>query len=129
MLHGVPTGETIERLTAIPGRGAGTDAERRAALRARARPRRARPRARGSDTYWVRPGVGLARRAGGRCSARAGASPSVAWPLAGLIAAARRRAVASRSRAPGCTSPLRLLTRRRATQNVVSLPGGPRRAA
>ena len=32
MLHGVPTGETIERLTAIPGRGAGTDAERRAAL-------------------------------------------------------------------------------------------------
>ena len=33
MLQAVPTAaETIERLTAIPARGAGTDAERRAAV-------------------------------------------------------------------------------------------------
>ena len=99
MLHGVPTGETIERLTAIPGRGAGTDAERRAAL-ALERDLAERGHRAWIDTYWLRPAwawpVALAA-----ALAAGGSLAAVAWPLAGLIAAARRRAVARRSRAPG----------------------------
>ena len=45
----------------------------------------------------------------------------VAWPLAGRIAAAVA-AVSLALEGAGLTSPLRLLTRRRATQNVVALP-------
>jgi hypothetical protein len=119
MLHRVPTGETIERLTAIPGRGAGTDAERRAAL-ALERDLAERGQRAWIDTYWLRPGwawpVVLAA-----VLAAGGSLTAVAWPLAGLIAAA----VAALSLAvegAGFTSPLRLLTRRRATQNVVALP-------
>jgi len=54
MLHGVPTGETIERLTAIAGRGGGTDAERRAALWLE-RDLRERGHRAWADTFWVRP--------------------------------------------------------------------------
>ena len=119
MLHGVPTGETIERLTAIPGRGAGTDAERRAALWLE-RDLRERGHRAWADTYWVRPGwawpVALAALLGA-----GGSVASVSWPLAGLIAAGLAAACLALEGA-GLTSPLRLLTRRRATQNVVSLP-------
>ena len=54
MLHGVPTGETIERLTAIPGRGAGTDAERRAALTLE-RDLAGRGHRAWIDIHWLRP--------------------------------------------------------------------------
>ena len=119
MLHGVPTGETIERLAAIPGRGAGTDAERRAAVWLE-RDLAGRGHAAWTDTFWLRPGwawpAALAA-ALGAC----GSLASVAWPLAGLIAAALA-AVSLALEGAGLTSPLRLLTRRRATQNVVALP-------
>ena len=119
MLHGVPTGETIERLTAIGGRGAGTDAERRAAL-VLARDLAERGHRAWTDTFWVRPAwawpvvLAAALAAGGSLAA-------VAWPLAGLIAAALA-AVSLALEGAGLTSPPRLLTRRRATQNVVALP-------
>ena len=119
MLHGVPTGETIERLTATGGRGGGTDAERRAALWLE-RDLRERGHRAWADTFWVRPGwawpVALAALLGA-----AGSVASVSWPLAGLIAAGLAAACLALEGA-GLTSPLRLLTRRRATQNVVSLP-------
>ena len=119
MLHGVRTRETIERLTAIPGRGAGTDAERRAAL-ALERDLAERGHGAWTDTFWLRPGwawpvvLAAALAAGGSLAA-------VAWPLAGVIAAALA-AVSLALEGAGLTSPLRLLTRRRATQNVVALP-------
>ena len=119
MLHGVSPEETIERLTAIPGRGAGTDAERRAAVRLE-RDLDERGHGAWTDTLWLRPGwawpvvLATALGAGGSLAA-------VAWPLAGLIAAVLA-AVSLALEAAGLTSPLRLLTRRRATQNVVALP-------
>jgi hypothetical protein len=120
MLHVVsPADETTEGLAAIPGRGAGTDAERRAAVWLE-RDLAARGQAPWVDTVWLRPGwawpVVLA------CALGAGGSlAAVAWPLAGLIAAALA-AVSLALEGAGLASPLRLLTRRRATQNVVSLP-------
>src|SRR5215213_9163227 len=86
--------ETIERLAAIQGRGAGTDAERRAAVWL-ARDVAGRGHPVWTDVVWLRPGW--------------------AWPvaLASLCLALE---------GGGLTSPLRLLTRRRATQCVVSLP-------
>ena len=119
MLQGVPARETIERLAAIPGRGAGTDAERRAAL-ALERDLAERGHPAWVDTFWVRPGwawpVALAA-----ALAVGGSLASVAWPLAGVIAALLA-AVSLALEGAGLTSPLRLLTSRRATQNVVSLP-------
>src|SRR6185436_15886017 len=87
MLHEVPTaGETIQRLTAIPGRGAGTDAERRAAVWLE-HDLAARGNAAWTDTYWVRPGwawpVALAAALGA-----GGSLAAISVPLAGLIAAA-----------------------------------------
>jgi hypothetical protein len=122
MLHGVHTGETIERLTAIGGRGGGTDAERRAAVWLE-RDLRERGHDAFTDTFWVRPGwawaVALAALLGA-----AGSLASVAWPLAGLIAALLA-AVSLALEGAGLTSPLRLLVRRRATQNVAVLPEAP----
>ncbi len=122
MLHGVPTRETIERLAAIPGRGAGTDAERRAAV-ALERDLAERGHHAWVDTFWVRPGwawpVALAA-----ALAVGGSLASVAWPLAGVIAATLA-AVSLALEGAGLTSPLRLLTGRRATQNVVALPAPP----
>jgi len=121
MLHGVQIGQTIERLAAIPGRGAGTDAERRAAVWL-AGDVADRGHDVWTDTHWVRPGwawpVALASLLGAAASL-----VSVASPLAGLIAAALA-AVCLALEGAGLTSPLRLLTRRRATQCVVSLPDG-----
>ena len=119
MLHGVHLGQTIERLTAIEGRGAGTDAERRAAVLLAADVE-ARGHAVWTDTHWLRPGwawpVALASLLGA-----AGSPASVAAPLVGLIAAAVA-ALCLALEGAGLTSPLRLLARRRATQCVVSLP-------
>ena len=124
MLHGVQLGQIIERVASIDGRGAGTDAERRAAvLLAADVGERGHPV--WTDTHWLRPGwawpVALASLLGA-----AGSLASVAAPLAGVIAAAVA-ALCLALEGAGLTSPLRLLTRRRATQCVVSLPGGPRR--
>ena len=119
MLHGVPIGETIRRLAAIPGRGGGTDAERRAAAWVE-RDQRERGHEAWTDTYWVRPGWAWPVALGALLGA-GGSLASVAWPLAGLIAAALAAACLALEGA-GLTSPLRLLTPRRATQNVVSLP-------
>src|SRR5690349_19303479 len=120
MLHEVPTAaETTQRLTAIPARGAGTDAERRAAVWLE-RDLSARGNAAWMDTFWVRPGwawpvvLAAALGAGGSLAA-------VSWPLAGLMAAALA-AVSLALEGGGLASPLRLLGRRRATQNVVALP-------
>jgi hypothetical protein len=119
MLHGVSPEERIERLTAIAGRGAGTDAERRAAVWLE-RDLDERGHAAWAETFWLRPGwawpvvLAAALGAGGSLAA-------VAWPLAGLIAAVLA-AVSLALEGAGLTSPLRLLTRRRATQNVVALP-------
>jgi hypothetical protein len=111
--------ETIERLAAIPGRGAGTDAERRAAVWL-ARDVAGRGHPVWTDVVWLRPGwawpVALAS-----LLAAGGSLASVASPLAGLIAAAVA-ALCLALEGAGLTSPLRLLTRRRATQCVVSLP-------
>jgi hypothetical protein len=119
MLHEVPTRERIERVAAIPGRGGGTDAERRAAVVLEHDLAERGHRA-CTDTFWLRPAwawpvvLAAALAAGGSLA-------SVAWPLAGLIAAALAAASLALEGA-GLTSPLRLLTRRRATQNVVALP-------
>src|SRR5829696_1877272 len=119
MLQGVPTGETIERLAAIPGRGAGTDAERRTAVWLE-RELAGRGHAASTETFWLRPGwawaVALAAAIGA-----GGSLAAVAWPLAGVIAAVLA-AVSLALEGAGRTSPLRLVTRRRATQNVVTLP-------
>ena len=119
MLHGVRTWETIERLAAIRGRGAATDAERRAAI-ALERDLAERGHRAWVDTLWVRPGwawpVALAA-----ALAVGGSLASVAWPLAGVVAAVLS-AVSLALEGAGITSPLRLLTRRGATQNVVALP-------
>ena len=119
MLQGVHVGETIERLAAIGGRGGGTDAERRAAVWLE-RHLRERGHQAWTDTVWVRPGwawpVALAALLGA-----GGSLASVVWPLAGLVAAALA-ALSLALEGAGLTSPLRLLTRRRATQNVAVLP-------
>ena len=119
MLHGVHLGQTIEDLAAIPGRGAGTDAERRAAVRLE-RDVAARGHRVWTDTHWLRPGwawaVALAALLGA-----GGSLASVASPLAGVIAATVGAACLALEGA-GRASPLRLLARRRATQCVVSLP-------
>jgi hypothetical protein len=119
MLDGVPPGETIERLARIPGRGAGTDAERRAAVWLE-RELAARGHTPWTETFWLRPGwawaVALAAAIGA-----GGSLVAVAWPLAGVIAAVLA-AVSLALEGAGRTSPLRLVTRRRATQNVVTLP-------
>ena len=63
MLHGVHLGQIIERVAAIEGRGAGTDAERRAAVLLAARRRRARAR-RVDGHALAAPRLGVAGRAG-----------------------------------------------------------------
>ena len=121
MLHGVHIGATIERLAAIRGRGGGTGtaAERRAAVWLE-HELTSRGHAAWTDTFWLRPGwawpVALAA-----ALAAGGSLAAVAWPLAAVIAAALA-AVSLVLEGTGRTSPLRLLTRRRATQNVVALP-------
>jgi hypothetical protein len=111
--------EVIARLCADPGRGACTDAERRAAVWM-ADELQARGHAAELETRWVRPqratGIALAAFV-----AAAGSLLSVTAALPGLIAAAVA-AVCLALDAAGMGNPLLLLTRRRATQHVVVEP-------
>jgi len=119
MLHGVHLGEIIGRLCSFGGRGACTDAERRAAVWL-ADDLAARGHDAWVETHWLRPGwappVALAALLGAAASLI-----SVAVPLAGVILGALA-ALSLALEAAGRTSPLRLLGSRRATQDVLSLP-------
>jgi hypothetical protein len=116
--------EAIERLCAFAGRGACTDAERRAAVWLRDD-----LRARGHEaelrTHWTRPNwaaaVALATFLGA-----GGSLLATAVPLGGLIAAALG-ALGLAVEATGRVSPLRWIGRRRATQNVFAPGADPDR--
>lgn len=109
----------FEHLSGIAGRGSATDAERRAAVWLAEDLYQ-----RGHDAWlepvWLRPRWAAALALGAFLAA-AGSLVSVAVPLAGLIAAGVA-AVTLAAEALGRSSPLRAPARRRATQNVVSLP-------
>jgi hypothetical protein len=108
----VEPADVIARLCADPGRGACTDAERRAAVWLGG----ALPSAR-LEPHWVRPRRELAIAIAALLAA-AGSLASVQWPVAGFAAAA----VAAGCLVLDARSPLLLLTRRRATQHVVVPP-------
>src|SRR4051794_17113218 len=117
----VDVGKTIGRVCAIPRRGAGTDAERRAAVLLAGELREC-----GHEpavlTQWLRPGWAAAV-ALGTLLAAAGSLVGVAVPLAGVIVAALAAAGLTLE-AAGRSGPLRVLSRRRATQTVVCEPAG-----
>lgn len=101
--------DVIARLCAEPGRGACTDAERRAAVWLRDQLPAAR-----LESHWVRPRRELAVALAALLGA-AGSLASVQWPVAGFAAAA----FAAICFTLDARNPLLLLTRRRATQHVV----------
>ncbi|MDQ3770207.1 MAG: hypothetical protein M3370_12135, partial [Actinomycetota bacterium] len=107
----------VRRLAAIRRRAAGSDAERRAAVAMAAQLRELgyRPRL---ETVWVRPYDALVH-AVHAALALAGGLVMVAAPIVGtaMVVAALALALAELSGAPSST---RLLTPRRATQNVVA---------
>jgi hypothetical protein len=111
--------DVVDRLAAVAGRGACTDAERRAAV-ALAGELEAEGHEARTTTHWVRPHWAVAVALGALLGA-AGSLVAVAAPVPGLIAAAVA-ALSLGLEAAGITSPLRLLTPRRATQHVVSPP-------
>ena len=101
MLHGVQhRADRSKRVAAIAGRGAGTDAERRAAVAARRATSASAATRVWTDTHWLRPGwawpVALAALLGA-----AGSLASVAVAARRRDRRGGRRAVASRSRARG----------------------------
>ena len=110
----------VAALAAIDGRGPGTDAERRAA-----RLLAGRLRALGLDpvteTAWVRPQWALAHAfALGVAVAGSLVADGVPWLGLALVAAATLSLGLDLAGRP---SPLRWITQRRATQNVVAPPG------
>ena len=109
----------IDRLCAIAGRGAATDAERRAAVWL-AEQIEERGHEAWLETVWLRPRWAPALALGAFLAA-AGSLLSIATPLLGLIAAGIG-ALGLIPEALGRSGPLRAPARRRATQNVVSLP-------
>ena len=109
----------LDSLCAIPRRGAATDAERRAAVWL-TEDLQQRGHEASLDTYWLRPRWAPAVALGALLGAVA-SLVAVGVPLAGVIAAGVA-ALGLAVEALGRSGPLRLLTRRRATQNVVSLP-------
>jgi hypothetical protein len=109
----------IDRLCAIAGRGAATDAERRAAALI-AGDLTERGHEAELDTHWLRPRWAPALALGALLGA-GGSLIGVSVPPAGVIAAALA-AVGLAAEALGRSGPLRALSRRRASQNVVSLP-------
>lgn len=121
MLHGVHVGEVIERLGAIHGRGAGTDAERRAAVWL-AGLLDADGHAASIETHWVRPAWAVAVAFGAFLGV-VGSLLSVAIAPAGVVLASIA-ALCLALEAAGRTSPLRFATGARATQNVVVPPDG-----
>ncbi len=113
----------LEQLDAIPGRSAGSDAERRAARLLARELRRAglRPR---TDTFWVRP-AWPAVAAACCATAVAGSVASVEHPQTGLALAVAALLVFAAD-TTGLLRPLRRLTPERATQNVlVPVAAGP----
>lgn len=112
--------EIARSLSEIPERGAGTDAERRAAVWAAEEIRRPGRREAEIETFWSRPNWAMAQmwHAG---LGLAGSLVSVASPDvgAGLLAAALICVLAD---ATFGTSPGRRLTPERASQNVISPP-------
>jgi hypothetical protein len=110
----VEPADVIARLCAEPGRGACTDAERRAAVWLRD----ALPAAR-LEPHWVRPRREIAIALAALIGA-AGSLAAVQWPVAGFAAAA----LAACCLGLDARSPLLLLTRRRATQHVVVAAAG-----
>lgn len=111
--------EVIARLSAVPGRGPGTDAERRAA-RWLQDEIRSTGREAELETHWVRPSWALAH-AGHAALAVAGSVLAVRAPVAGLVVLAAVLASVLLEGA-GRSGLLRRLTLERATQNVVSPP-------
>jgi hypothetical protein len=118
----LPRVRVVDLLCSFPGRGAGTDAERRAAL-AVVDDLGERGHDAWIETHWVRRAWALAVALGALLGA-AGSLLSVAAPAAG-VALAGVAAACLALEALGRASPLRLPAPRRATQNVLSLPAEP----
>jgi hypothetical protein len=108
----------VEELAAIPGRAAGSDAERRAA-RLVARKLRATDRRVRTDTFWIRPAWGLVHALVAAVGVAA-SLVSVSHPVVGA-ALAGGALLAALADLTGLAPVLRLLTPQRATQNVVAL--------
>src|SRR5438067_771420 len=108
----------VEELAAIPGRAAGSDAERRAA-RLVARTLRATGRGVRTDTFWIRPAWGLVHALVAAVGVAA-SLVSVSHPVVGA-ALAGGALLAALADLTGLAPLLRLLTPQRATQNVVAL--------
>jgi hypothetical protein len=109
----------IDRLLGFAGRGACTDAERRAAA-ALHDDLRARGHEAWVEARWVRPQSNLSLLAHAALAV-AGSLVSVAVPVAGAIAAAVA-ALSLAIEAAGFTAPLAHLLPRRATQHVLTVP-------
>lgn len=108
---------TVAALAAIPGRAPGSDAERRAAL-ALADRLRAAGRSPELEAAWVRPQWALAHGVGlGLAVAGSLVAADAPWPGFALVFAALAGLGLDLA---GRAYPLRLLTQRRATQNVVA---------
>jgi hypothetical protein len=109
----------LDDLCAIPARGACTDAERRAAGVLEAELTQ-RGHEAWTETHWLRPHWAVAVALGSLLGV-AGSLLSITVPLAGVILGGVA-ALGLALEAAGRSSPLRLVSGRRATQDVVSLP-------
>jgi hypothetical protein len=117
--------EIAGSLTAVPDRGAGTDAERRSAIELAREIRSTGRRQASLETFWCRPNWALAQAwHAGLGVAGSLVAVSSHWVGVGLLGAALIFALAD---AFFAISPGRRLTREHASQNVVSPP--PRDAA
>jgi len=108
----------VEELAAIPGRTAGSDAERRAARLVARRLRGTGRRVR-TDTFWVRPAWGLVHAVIAAVGVAA-SLVSVSHPVVG-VSLAGGALLAALADLSGVAPVLRLLTPQRATQNVVAV--------
>ena len=115
---------TVIHDCALPGRGAGTDAERRAAL-VLAEALRADGRAVAIEPVWVRPQWALVH-AVHVALLIAGGLLAIKVPAAGLAVTAAALVSMSLDLL-GYGSPVRRVSPARATQNVVAAPAGPER--
>lgn len=112
--------DLARELAAIPGRAPCSDAERRAAILARER-LAAAGRETVLETFWAHPNIAAAD-AWAALLGIAGSLLSVAEPRAGLALLAATLACVAAELSGLRMRPLRLLTPRRATQNVLSPP-------
>jgi hypothetical protein len=118
--------ETVAGLTAFPSRGAGTDAERRAAAWL-AREVASPDREVTVETFWCRPNRALAQ-AWHVALALAGSLVTVSHPTVGGALVLAALACLALDALTG-VSPGRRLTAEHASQNVVSVPADPADAA